>query len=525
MKLIIVESPKKAKTIKKFLNKRFIVLASYGHILDLPKKKFGIYLKEGKLKYQYQVINWRFIKGLKSILRKSQEVYLATDPDREGEFIAWSISQYLKNKKFYRIRFYEISKKAIYQALNQLDEINQNLVSAQQGRRFLDRIVGYSLSPLLWKKKIGQSAGRVQSAALRLIVDREKEIIEFKPEIYYQLEIDFGNFSAYLLNQNKNYRFEEKDKKFLEKLLTELKSSEFIVNKVIKDIKNIKKPTPLDTALLQRVGFSKYRFSAPLVMSLAQSLYEKGIITYHRTDSFNLSSEFLSKVKNYLKDDYQSPYLIKKKFSQEAHEAIRPIYLRKEIKLPPLELKLYHLIFDYTLASSSQSAIVEEMKYYLVPEKNKNLIFEARGENLVKPGFLKYHPLPFSLKKSLNLKEGEKFIPKKINLLKKETQPPPRYNEASLIKTLKELGIGRPSTYAAIINILLKRNYIKKIKNYLQPTEIGKKVIDFLNDCYPEIIDLQFTAKMEESLDKIALGQLDYEKFIIDFWQLLKNHL
>lgn len=525
MKLIVVESPKKAETIKKFLkDKNIVVSASYGHILDLPKKKFGLYLKEGKLKYQYQIINWQFIKKLKLLIPKVQEIYLATDPDREGEFIAWSISQFIKNKKIYRIRFYEITNKSINEALNKKEEINFNLVSAQKGRRFLDRIVGYSLSPLLWKEKIGKSAGRVQSTALRLIVEREKEIKNFQPEIYYQLEVDFGAFKAYLLNK-KNYNFKKEDKNYLEKLVKELNNSKFIVKSIIKKIRIINKPTPIDTALLQRIAFLKYEFSSTTTMSLAQSLYEKGIITYHRTDSFNFSQEFLEKIKNYLKNDYYPPRQIKKKFSQEAHEAIRPIYLKKQLNLNEKENKLYELIFDYTLASCSQSALIEKISYHLCPENQLKLIFETYGEKVINQGYLKYYPFKISLKPYLELKENEILIPKKINLVEKQSQPPKRYTESTLIKTLKELGIGRPSTYAIIINLLLKRKYIKKIKNYFQPTETGVKIIEFLKLNYPEIVDLKFTAQMEANLDKIAQGNLNYEKFIIKFWQELKNHL
>ncbi|GIW66845.1 MAG: DNA topoisomerase 1 [Candidatus Parcubacteria bacterium] len=523
--LVIVESPKKAKTIKKILGNKFYVIASYGHIWNLPKKEFGIYIKNNKLKYKYQIINWSFIKKLKSILDKYENIYLATDPDREGEFIAWSISKYLENKSFYRIRFNEITKNALINSLNNKDKINNNLVSAQKSRRFLDRIVGYTISPILWKKKIGKSAGRVQSAALRLIVEREEEIRNFKPEIYYWLEVNFSNFKAYLINNKDSINFNKEYKLFLEKIKEKLKSQKFILKEIIINKKTISKPTPIDTALLQRISFLKHRFSASLTMFLAQSLYEKGLITYHRTDSFNLSQDFLFAIKKFLKDDYQDPIKTKKSFSQEAHEAIRPVYLKKDLKLNYKEKLLYELIFNYTLSSCSQNAVVEKIKYIIKPQKFSDLIFEAQGERLIKVGFLKYYPFQLSFKHLPELKEGEVLIPEDINLVENKTQPPHRYTEASLIKKLKNLGIGRPSTYAEIVKTLFKRKYIEKYKNSLKPTSIGEMVVKFLIKNYPKIIDLKFTSEMENSLDKIAQGKLDYENYIINFWKELKNSL
>ncbi|GIW65692.1 MAG: DNA topoisomerase 1 [Candidatus Parcubacteria bacterium] len=525
MNLMIVESPKKAKTIKKFLGKDFTVIASFGHILDLPSKKFGLYLKNNKLEYTYQIINWKFIKKLKSLINKFQEIYLATDPDREGEFIAWSISKYLGNKKFYRIRFYEITSSTILNSLKNKDKINNNLVASQKGRRFLDRIVGYTISPILWKNKIGKSAGRVQSSALRLIVEREEEIINFKSEKYYHLEIVFSNFKAYLLNEKKSYQFRSDKKEYLEQLKEKLKNEKFIIKKIIKTEKLISKPTTIDTALLQRIAFLKHRFSSSLSMFLAQSLYEKGLITYHRTDSFNLATEFLVKIKNYLKEDYEPPRKIKKTFSQEAHEAIRPVYLKKDLNLEKKEKLLYELIFNYTLSACSKNAKVEKTKYILTPPKYPHLIFEAEGEKLLVLGFLKYYPFKLSFKEIPELNKNEILQPSAINIIEKQTKPPNRYTESTLIKKLKELNIGRPSTYAEIIKTLFRRKYIERYKNTLKPTELGKKVIHFLKKNYPSIIDLKFTIKMETDLDKIAQGKLDYEKFIINFWQELKNIL
>ena len=519
MKLVIVESPKKAKTIKKFLGKDYFVIASYGHILDLPKEKFGVYLKDDKIEYEYKTTKrgYRFVRFLKKILDKVEEIILATDPDREGEFIAWSITRFLKNNNFYRIRFFEITKNAILKALKNKDKINQNLVYAQQSRRFLDRIIGYSLSPILWKEKIGKSAGRVQSAALRLIVEREEEIRKFVPEIYYEMIADFKKFKAKLLTK-KNVKKEE-----LEKIKDEIKNEYFVLIKKDEKEKILKKPTPIDTALLQRIAFLKYKFSSPLTMKIAQSLYEKGYITYHRTDSFNISKEFLFKVKDYLGDYFDYPKIKKSKFSQEAHEAIRPVSLKEIDFKNDYEKKLYELIFYYTLSACSKDAIVKEKDYYFAPENFKDYIFFAKGEELIFDGYLNFYPFKINFKVLPEIEDRIK--PKKIEIIKKETKPPSRYSESTLIKKLKELGIGRPSTYAEIIKTLYNRSYVKKIKGYLYPTETGENVINFLKNNFSNIIDLKFTANMEENLDKIALGDLEYEKFVIEFWKELKSSL
>ena len=525
MKIIIVESPKKAKTINKFVDRSYLVIPSYGHILDLPKNEFGIYINKNKLEVKYILKNKRFIYYLKKFLDRAKEVILATDPDREGEFIAWSIAKFIKNKKISRIRFYEISPKAFFKALQNKGKIDQNLVNAQKARRYLDRIIGYTISPILWKEKIGTSAGRVQSAALRLIVEREIEIQNFIPQKFYELEVDFRKFKAYLLNEKGEYQFPEDKKLELQKIKNLLKDGKFILKEIQKQNKTLKKPTPIDTALLQRIAFLKYRFSAPLTMNIAQSLYEKGYITYHRTDSFNLSKDFLNKVKKYLDDYYENPLKIRKKFSQEAHEAIRPVYLTKNLPLNELEKKLYDLIFDFTLSACAKNGIYEEIKYILNPEGYSNYQFEAKGEKLIYDGFLKFYPFKITFKELPEIKIDTKLKPYKISILEKITKPPSRYTESSLIKKLKDLGIGRPSTYAEIIKILYKRGYVIKEKNYLKPTEKGINVIQFLKDRFNYIIDLKFTANMEKDLDKTALGKLDYEKFVINFWKNLKSIL
>lgn len=520
MKLLIVESPKKAKTIKKILNDYYL-LASYGHIIDLPKKEFGLYLDKGRLFSKYVLKGIKFVKALKKIADKSEEIIIATDPDREGEFIAWSISKYIKNKKYCRIRFFEITKKAILEALKKKSKINEYLVKAQQARRFLDRIIGYSLSPILWKEKIGESAGRVQSAALRLIVEREEEIKNFVSKTYYELIADFKTFKAKYLEPPHLSSFENKS--YLEKIKKEIERDYFILTK--KEIKEkfLVKPAPIDTALLQRISFRKYKFTSSFTMKLAQSLYEKGLITYHRTDSSYLSKDFLNKAKTLLNDYFDLPKMKKTKFAQEAHEAIRPIYLKRDLEiLTEPEKKIYHLIFDYTLSACSKNAIFQDKTYFL---KAKDYLFMAKGEKLIYDGYLKFYPFKVIFKDLPEIKEGEKLKPVKVDIFEKHTPPPSRYSEATLIKTMKELGIGRPSTYATIIKILLQRNYITREKNYLKPTIKGEKVIKFLKEKFEDIVDLKFTAEMENNLDKVALGKMDYENFVINFWNKLKNKL
>jgi len=521
MKLIIVESPKKAKTIKNFLTKDFNVIASYGHIYDLPKNEFGIIVKNKDLYIKYRITKWGFIKKLKKLLNNTYEIFLATDPDREGEFIAWSISNFLKNKKVYRLRFYEITKNAIYSALKNKDIINLNLVNSQKSRRCIDRIIGYTISPVLWKNNIGKSAGRVQSAALRIIVEREEEIKNFKPKKYYHLVVDFGNFKAYLLNDKNSYIFENRS--YLENLLKDLENNKFIVKEVLKKEKILKKPLPLETAKLQRIAFLRYKFSSPFTMKIAQNLYEKGIITYHRTDSHKLSKNFLEEIKNYLKEKYEQPIIKKEKFSQEAHEAIRPTYLKINKKLNKYEKSLFDLILNYTLSACSKNAIIEETTVYLFPEKQKGIIFKANGEKIKEYGYLEFFPFKTNFISLPELKLNDKLLPKNIYIEEKETQPPSRYTESSLIKELKKLGIGRPSTYAEIIKILYKRNYVIKEKNCLKPTETGIRVIHFLKEKFPEIIDLKLTSKMEKDLDKICDGKINFETYIINFWNKIKS--
>ena len=522
MKILIVESKTKARTIAKFL-KGFYIVATLGHLFDLPKKEFGIYLENGKLKAKYLPIKGKnkIIQRLKNLISKAKEIYVASDPDREGEMIAQEIKMLANKNNLKRIVFHEITKNAILNALKNPTKIRQNLVLAQKSRRFLDRIIGYSLSPLLWKSKIGESAGRVQSAALKLIVLREKEIENFKEKIFYRLIVNFGDFKAiYFENKNK-FLFE--DKNYLEKIKNDLDDI-FLIEKIEKRKNEIKKPTPLDTALLERLSFLKFKIPSYLTMKIAQSLYERGLITYPRTDSFYLSTEFLKDVKNFLKDDYEKPLMKKSKFSQEAHEAIRPTSLKINQNLfkNNLEKLIYLLIYFSNLSACSKNALIEKTIVFL---KNKNYKFLSQGEKLIFEGFLKYYPFKRKFIALPEIKEGQILKAKEIKIEKVKTKPPKRYTEESLIKKLKELGIGRPSTYSEIIKTLIKRNYVFKEKNFLKPTEAGKRVIEFLEKNFSKLMDLNFTAEMEKNLDEIALGKLDYEKYIIDFWKDLKNLL
>ncbi len=526
-KLIFVESPTKARTIKKIL-KEAEVVATYGHLIDLPEKEFGLYLdKKGKILAKYLPLKkkGKIIKKIKSIIKNFKEIYLATDPDREGEMIAEEIRILTKNN-FKRIIFYEITPKAIFEALKNPTKIRENLVSAQKGRRYLDRIFGYLISPVLWKEKIGISAGRVQSAVLKLIVEREREIRNFKKEKYYLVFVKAGGLEFVLVEKNLRpvkIKIEEKNE-WLEKL-ENLKEIE--IKDILEKEKLIFPPLPLDTENLQRFAFQFLKFPPKKTMFTAQKLFELGKITYHRTDSHKISPEFSYKLKELIEKEFSEDYFsfprkLKEKLSFEAHEAIRPTSLQAE-NLTQDYLKLWKLIFLITLASHFKPAKYKEIK--IIAEKN-NFLFLAQVNKLLFDGFLKIWPqklIKFQELPKIKIKDLLKI--EKIEFKLQETRPPSRYTETSLIKEMKRLGIGRPSTYVQIIEILKKRNYVKKIKNYLVPTEIGEKVYHFLNTHFPDLIDLKFTAKMEEVLDEIALGKKNYEEFVINFWKELEKRI
>ena len=545
MPLVIVESPTKARTLKKFLGPEYKILASFGHVRDLPKRKFGVDIKND-FKPTYVIIPKakERVKELKKAAQKAKSVVLATDPDREGEAIAYHLIYLLKlgkKKPYWRIVFHEITEEAIKEALKNPRKIDMNLVRAQQARRILDRIVGYKLSPLLWRKIAkGLSAGRVQSVALRLIVEREREIERFVPKEYWTIEALFEKenekFKAVLTKKNKKTldQFAIKNEKEAKKIIEDLKGARFKVLKIEKKERKRKPPEPFITSTMQQTAWQKFKFTAKRTMELAQQLFEMGYITYHRTDSKNLSKLALEMAKDFILKEFgknyfeQRIYKTKSKVAQEAHEAIRPTDIEKtpqvlSERLNSQQSKLYDLIWRRFLASQMKEAIFDVTK---VEIEAKNYGFSATGQILKFDGFLKVYPMKFEEQKLPPLKEGEILNLIEISPLQHFTQPPPRYTEATLIKELEKHGIGRPSTYAPILATIQERNYVKKDeKKRFYPTAVGILVNDLLVKHFPEIVDLKFTAKMEENLDKIANGKKDWVLTLKEFYEPFEENL
>jgi DNA topoisomerase-1 len=556
MHLIIVESPTKSKTISKFLGPKYKVLASYGHIRDLPKDEFGVDTeKDFKPKYIIIPKARKTIQFLKKELEKADICLLSTDPDREGEAIAWHLTQILNlngKKPYQRIVFHEITKPAIEEALKNPKKIDLNLVNAQQARRILDRIVGYKLSPFLWKKVArGLSAGRVQSVAVRLVVDREREIENFIPQEYWTVEALLrpretnakeehetnakNEFLALLVKKNGEIipKLGIKTKEEAEKIVKDLEGAECkVINTEKKEIKRNPLP-PFTTSTLQQEAWYRFHFPAKFTMQIAQQLYERGLTSYHRTDSLNLSDLSLFAARKFIIENYGKNYwagfLRKYKAKgrvQEAHEAIRPTYPEKvpeTTKLDKNQLKLYDLIWRRFIASQMAQAIFDST---IVDIAAKNYTFRATGQILKFDGFLKVYPMKFEETELPPLEINE--ILKLIKLIPTQhfTQPPPRYNEASLIKELEKNGIGRPSTYAPILATVQERNYIEKDeRRFFRPTEIGTVVNDLLVAHFSEIVDINFTAKMEEDLDEIAAGKEKLVKVLKEFYSPFEENL
>lgn len=537
MKLIIVESPTKAKTISSFLGKGYKLESSYGHIRDLPKGALGIDERNNfEPKYVIPTKSRKLVNHLKKLAEKSDEVILATDEDREGEAIAWHITKALGKENVKRIVFHEITKNAIEKALKTPRDIDMNLVNAQQARRILDRLVGYKLSPFLWKKVANRlSAGRVQSVALRFIVEREKEIRKFKPEKYWTIEAVFDEFSAALPEIIK-------DKKEVNKIVADLEGADFLVAAV--DTKEVKK-TPLPpfiTSTLQQEASKRLRFSAKQTMRLAQNLYENGFITYMRTDSFNLSQDSLKKGRDWIQSNLGDDYVLDKprrfkarsQLAQEAHEAVRPTNpqlspedfnkdKRKDI-LRGTE-RLYELIWRRFIASQLPQAVFQRTAIEVRAHGKDKYQLRANGNVIKFDGYLKIWPQKIEEKILPELHEGDKLKAKEIVAEEHETDPPPRYNEASLIKELEKNGIGRPSTYAPTISVIQDRNYVyKDERRRFIPTEIGETVNDVLIEHFPKIVDVEFTAHMENDLDKIAEGKMEWPLVVREFYEpFMKN--
>lgn len=542
-KLIIVESPTKANTIKKFLGKEYTVLSSYGHIRDLPKSELGVDPENNfKVKYIVPMKAKKNVTLLKKESEKADIIFLATDPDREGEAISWHLIEALKleGKPYKRITFHEITKEAIDISLKHPSAIDINLVNAQQARRVLDRIVGYKLSPFLWKKVAKKlSAGRVQSIAVRLIVDREREIQNFVTEEYWSIAAELEKNEKFLadLTKFKDKSIGKQDiktKEDAEKIKLELEKAEYTVTKIEKkDL--FKHPLPpFTTSTLQQEASKKLGYPSKFTMSVAQSLYEKGAITYHRTDSLNLSEQSLSNAKTFIESEYGPNYYPEttRKFkakgrAQEAHEAIRPTNVEitpEKFSGDEKQKKLYKLIWTRFVACQMRDAIFASAKAII--NTNNEYTLQASGLNLKFDGFLKAYPMKSTERNIPNLQEGDK--PDLIQIKEEQhfTQPPARYSEASLIKEMEENEIGRPATYAATISTIQERNYTQKNEDKrFFPTEIGFAVIDLLKEHFPNIVDIKFTAKMEKDLDQVARGKQDWIENLRKFYDPFMENL
>ncbi len=543
MNLIIVESPTKAKTLSKFLGSEYLVDSTRGHIMDLPKSRLSIDI-ENNFKPDYQIIEKQkaIVKNLQSKSKKAEQVFIATDPDREGEAIASHVRDMLANAKLQitndklkRISFHEITQKAVEEAISHPTVVNQNLVDAQIARRVLDRLVGYKLSPLLWKKvRRGLSAGRVQSVAVRLIVEREDEIKKFKPEEYWEI------FAKLYSSEDKNkiitttlIKESINNKKDADSVISDLENSKFKVLRISK--KEVKKSAypPFTTSTLTQTGARLFGWSAKRTMSVAQKLYEEGLITYHRTDSVNISIQAINNVRDFIEKEYGENYLPEKpnyfkkqsKNVQEAHEAIRPTAVNAKLqmlnaKLEQAQQKLYELIWKRFVACQMKPAIYSEtiIDVESETENSKKHLLRSGGQIMIFDGWRKL----FSIDKEViilpQLKENESLAKEKVWGEQKFTLPPARYNEASLIKTLEKLGIGRPSTYAPIISTIQARGYVEKQEKAFVPTTVGFAVTEFLVKNFPEELDYKFTAEMEDDLDRISKGEIKWQDEMKKFW-------
>ncbi|WP_347132100.1 type I DNA topoisomerase [Staphylococcus hominis] len=549
--LVIVESPAKAKTIEKYLGKRYKVIASMGHVRDLPRSQMGVDVEDN---YEPKYITIRgkgpVVKDLKKYAKKAKKIFLASDPDREGEAIAWHLSKILEleESKENRVVFNEITKDAVKESFKHPRGIEMNLVDAQQARRILDRLVGYNISPVLWKKvKKGLSAGRVQSVALRLVIDRENEIRNFKPEEYWSIEGEFrykkSKFTAKFLHyKNKPYKL--KTKKDVEKITSELNDDAFEITNVNKKEKTRYPANPFTTSTLQQEAARKLNFKARKTMMLAQQLYEGidlkrqgtvGLITYMRTDSTRISQTAKDEAKSYIEEKYGTEYTSNRKTKgkqgdQDAHEAIRPTSTLRtpdEMKayLTRDQHRLYKLIWERFVASQMAPAILDTVALDVTQNDIK---FRANGQTIKFKGFMTLYVEAKDDKdndkenKLPKLNQGDKVTATQIEPVQHFTQPPPRYTEARLVKTLEELKIGRPSTYAPTIDTIQKRNYVKLESKRFVPTELGEIVYEQVKDYFPEIIDVEFTVNMETLLDKIAEGDIGWRKVIDNFYGSFK---
>ncbi len=557
-KLLIVESPAKIKTISKFLGSDFRIMSTVGHIMDLPPKKVGVTLTDNTIELEYVPIanKERVIADICKAAATSDEIFLAPDPDREGEIIAWHIGEEIKKlikdkSRIHRITFNEITKPAIQQAIQEKSHVDLNKVSAQQARRVLDRWVGYEVSPILWRKlQKGLSAGRVQSVALRLVCEREEAIRNFKPEEYWSITGTFGHnkdkFDAALTHISKK-KMEIKDKKKADEVVADIKKTDFAVTEV-KDKKRIKNPlAPFMTSTLQQAAFNRLGFSVKKTMTIAQKLYEGlplqdkstpvALITYMRTDSLRLSDTAIGQARSYIGKAFDKQYLPTKANvyakggkAQDAHEAIRPIdttitpslakqYLSRD------EARLYELIWQRFVACQMKPAQYAQRQVVIDGGK---YTFKITGSTLIFDGFLKVYGVDEDEKEKKvaipkDIKAKDQLNVKKVAPKQHFTQPPPKYSEGSLVKELEKEGIGRPSTYAAILSTIQARKYVTLEKKRFIPTELGMAVTKMLVDNLPKIMNVKFTALMEEDLDKIAQGELERDTLLREFYAAFKK--
>ncbi len=559
MNLVIVESPAKAKTINKYLGKDYLVLASYGHIRDLPSKN-GSVDPENKFQMEWEIDSFskKYLKEITNAAEDSDKIILATDPDREGEAIAWHVKEVLDKKKLLkdkhleRVVFNEITKKAILDAIKNPREIHLPLVEAYLARRALDYLVGFNISPILWTKLPGsKSAGRVQSVALKLITEREKEIELFKPEEYWTLTSDFTNkdnkniFSKLsLFNGEKIEKFSFKNKDEIQKAVNVINKTKFKIADVNTKVFRRNPLAPFTTSTLQQTASGRFGFGASRTMQIAQRLYQgvdiegetTGLITYMRTDGTNISKEAIDDFRKFITDDYGDKYLPeapnsytgkKAKNAQEAHEAIRPTNISRkpsDIKkyVNADQFKLYELIWSRAL--SSQMTPAEFNRNTIIISSNDNKInFRASGSVVKFDGFLKVYQVQETDEDAKNIlpevKVGEEISILKLNDEQHFTDPPPRYSEASLVKKMEELGIGRPSTYASIISVLSTRNYVELINKRFNPTDRGKLISAFLEKLFSKYVDYNFTADLENQLDEITSGKIEWVQVLDNFWK------
>ncbi len=576
MALIIVESPTKARTFNRILKgQEYYVFATLGHIRDLPTDKLAIdYQQHFKPTYEIMKKKEKVVMQLKKLAKQNKEIILATDPDREGESIAYHAGYLLglfeekwpeieanKKKNVKRIVFHEITPRALQEALANPEEVRLNLVKAQQVRRILDRIVGYELSPLLWQKlgKNWLSAGRVQTVALRIAVEREKEINQFVKEKYWQIYGFFKDgeeIKAKLIKKEGKdlevsqtislfageYTFTKTliDNDNLQSITGNLSSASYSVTDIKEEIVKRYPPPPFTTSLLQQEAFNRFSFTAKMVMKLAQDLYERGLITYHRTDSFNLSTSFVFAAKDYILKQFGAKYALEKprgfktrsRSAQEAHEAIRPTRLDRKIDAELKDKKLgknhklvYQLIFNRSLATQMKEAEIKIIKIYI--SSSNHYLFEAESQKVVFDGFLKVLNPNFvtNNQSEIKLVAGEKLTLTSLESQERETLPPPRYTEASLIKLLEEKSIGRPSTYAPILSLIQEKGYVEREARYLKPTQLGTVISDYLSTSFAQIFDLDYTASMEDGLDLIAANTKPMLQLLEEFYSPFKTEL